>query len=308
MGSLTLRKSMSLRRRVKLTSGAISRSISSRRFSCLELSRLAEDLEVSRSRLKSREYKQSSFKARNSLSIPDRTEEIAKDLKFYWSVASVWREIIRATFGVTQVSVAEVGCGHISKIGLGLIYSDFNGQLTLVDTDVTASKRAVECLSYFGARFLVAEDHSSIIQKSTKKFDAILSNHFLDDLILSTYCEQNSISLDSLYACEQFYRQVWNEIVHCQENLPSLAKSLAQNLNQKLNTKGLLLMLDYPSFSHKAMSLSKVIILVKSFRELLKKELCSLGLVQFSLTNLEHLHFDRLTINSQQLLAFRKET
>ena len=291
-----------LRKQILTASREILKSARNCRISNLELQRLNYDLQISKKRFISREYRQSSFKPRTTMSTPERTAEIASDLNFYWSVASVWQSIISQYFSRRTISVAEIGCGHISKVALGLTYFDFWGQLTLIDQDKHAIDRALECLDYFGARFMRSGQTSSVFD-NTRKFDAILANHLIDDLILSRFCKLNRVSLSKLYEDEKLYLRSWQKILENPAFLADLAKDFAAALVGSLNENSLILLLDYDSFSHKALGISAVTTLVSGFKQSLKTELAGLSATELK-PLASDITFGRMTIKKEMLLAF----
>ena len=277
-----------------------------KKCSQLELDRLLCDLEIARTRLASREYRQSNFRPRNILSIPDRTDEIFKDLTFYWSIGQIWKEIIKNSFHEETQWVAEIGCGYIPKVGLGLSYFGFKGSLDLIDVDSRAAKKASSFLGLFGANFKSYSRVSSIFAESEVRYDSLLANHLLDDIILSNFCELNSIAGFKMYEREDEYKKTWQKIVSNSEFIPALMEELAETLLAKVKPGGIILLLDYPSFTHKALKLFPLIKQVKQAQSILRNKLENLGAIQIKGVMDEALKFDRLMVNPTDLICFRK--
>lgn len=295
-----------LRTDVKRASTRVARLARNRRFSELEVDRYVADLGLANRRLVSREYQQSTFQPRNALRIPDRTEELFSDLTFYWSVGKVWEAIIKTVPLATDARVAEVGCGYVPKVAVGLHYADFRGTVDLLDTDDAALTHAERFLEMVGARCTPQTKQTTLFDETVGGYDALLANHLLDDLILARYCKQHGIESAQLYQREDLYAAVWNQIVASHDLLAHFVPALAAALLKLVKPGGVVVFLDYPSFSHRALGLHAVIDTVRAATRQLRAYLRTAGATVLEDLPVAPLTFDRLTVTKDDVVAFRK--
>lgn len=213
MGGIVRPKNDSLLNELARASKRMLTFARSRRFNAVEIERFAADVGIAQRRLVTREYAQSSFQPRNLLRIADRTDELFKDLTFYWSVGQVWRDILERVIPPAVHSVAEVGCGSVPKVPLGLHYLNFMGTVDLIDSDEAILSQAGNFLELFGARFECVRRAVAIAEAPQEAYDVVFANHLLDDLVLSYYCAVKSEGPISLYQNEGSYAAIWNQIV-----------------------------------------------------------------------------------------------
>jgi hypothetical protein len=276
-----------------------------RRFTNSEVERFVADIGLATRRLVSREYVQSSFQPRNALRIPDRTEELFHDLTFYWSVGQVWRELFQAISLSPAARVAELGCGHVPKVAIGLHYFGARGQVDLIDSDAAALERAGRFLELMGAQFPMGVVKSTLFDDGAGEYDAVFANHLLDDLILSYFCERRGIDIAALYAREDAYIAAWGEVVATRDPLREVVQSLAEVLTRIVRPGGVVILLDYPSFSHRAFGLTAVIDLVRQATQLLRESVRSFGGVVIRGVPSTPVTVDRLTVTQDDIVAFR---
>ena len=283
----------------------VARMGRNRRFSNLEVERFVGDIGLASRRLASREYQQSSFQPRNTLSIPERTDELFQDLAFYWSVGQVWRALFEALSLSSTARVAEFGCGYVPKVAVGLHYFGARGQVDLIDSDATALQRAGRFLELIGSRFALGLVRGALRKGVAGSYDAVFANHLVDDLILSHWCEQRDIDIGTLYAREDRYVAVWGEIVSNPHVLTEVIPSLADALALTVRPNGLIVLLDYPSFSHRALGLNGVIDLVRQGTRLLRESLRANGAVMIPDIPSAPLAIDRVTVTQDDVVACR---
>ncbi len=290
---------------VRRASARVARMGRNHRFTNLEVERFVADIGVASRRLASREYQQSSFQPRNALRIPDRTEELFHDLTFYWSVGQVWRDLFQALSLSPFARVAEVGCGHVPKVAIGLHYFGAHGQVDLIDTDVVALERAKRFLELMGARFPVGMVHGTLCDGEAGRYDAVFANHLLDDLILSRFCERRTIDIATLYAREERYIGVWREIVATSDVLNEVVAALSEFLWRSARPGGVVILLDYPSFSHRALGLFDVVEYVREATRLLRETMRANGAVIMTGTPVRSITVDRVTVTQDDIVAYR---
>jgi hypothetical protein len=276
------------------------------RFATLEVERFVADIGLAARRLISREYQQSTFRPRNTLRIPDRTEELFSDLGFYWSVGQIWRSLAQALRISPTARIAEIGCGHVPKVAIGLHYLGVEGRVDLVDSDAIALERASRFLQLMGARFPVGIVPATLFDEGVGGYDVIFANHLLDDLILNHFCALRGLDSARLYEQEDRYIGVWKEIVATPHLVGEFVPVLAETLIAKVRPGGVVLLLDYPSFSHRALGLTDVIDLVRQATRLLRDALRTRGVKIVTDLPAASIKVDRITVTQDDIVAFRR--
>lgn len=245
---------------------------------------------------------------RDRITISERSDQIFNDLKFFSSVGKAWQRLISDFFDYRYQSILEVGCGHFSKIGIGLIYSQFLGKLSLLDLDSKACTRAMRSLEYFGARFNCRPEVSSIFSESRKRYDVILANNFIDNMVLTAFCECSGDSLVDLQEDNSLYYKVWAQIMERPIFVQELIAKLAQVLNQRCNSGGLIVFMDYPSYSSRSAEFKSLIRFIRSIQDQLRESLRMLRNEELFLPKNRVVKSERLKITRSDLVAFRKRT
>jgi hypothetical protein len=278
----------------------------SRSYSDLEIERLAYDLNQLEARLTSHEYSRTSFKPRNVMSVPERTEELFKDIEFYASMGRIWEPLLRSSIGRDERFVAELGTGPVPKVAIGLHYMQYKGVCDLIDTDPRATTMADEFLNMLGAQFKREQVNQSVLKVEGKRYGALFANHFLDDLILDAYCKDSGESLAALYNDEQLYVKTWQTVLARPELLQRVTKALTGALLSLLRPGGIAVILDYPSFSHRALGLDSVTACVRVCQSLIK-EYARAGGAEIVLDLLPHpITIEQIEISPSNLVTFRK--
>lgn len=290
---------------VRRASNRVAQMGRNRRFTNLEVERFVTDIGLASRRLVSREYQQSSFQPRNTLRIPDRTGEIFQDLTFYWSVGQVWKNLFQAIALSPSARVAEIGCGYVPKVAIGLHYFGALGQVDLIDTDGVALERARRFLELMGARLPVGTVQGTILDGVVGEYDAVFANHLLDDLILRHVCERREIDVGALYAREEMYVSLWREIVTTPDLLYEVIPAFARLLVRSVRPGGVVLLLDYPSFSHRALGLSDVVDFVRKATRLLRESMRANGAVILTGIPSTSLRVDRMNVTQDEIVACR---
>lgn len=276
------------------------------RFTMMEVERFISDISQASRRLVSREYQQSTFQPRNTLRIPDRTEELFSDLSFYWSVGQIWSSLARALSLRPDARIAEIGCGYVPKVAIGLHYLGVHGSVDLVDTDGVALQRASRFLELMGVRFPVGVVKATLFDEVNGGYDAIFANHLLDDLILNHHCESRGLDIRMLYAREARYAEVWGEIVADPHFLRELVPLIADALVRRVRPGGVALLLDYPSFTHRALGLTHVIDLVRQATRMLRDIVEARGATLITDLPSVPLTVDRVTVTRDDIVVFKK--
>jgi 2-polyprenyl-3-methyl-5-hydroxy-6-metoxy-1,4-benzoquinol methylase len=273
----------------------------------LELKRCQDEIRLITRRLVTGEYIQSCFQPRNLLSIPDRTDEIFKDLRFFWSVGAVWENLLDKLGVRPTAQILDIGCGFFPKIELGLYYHGFEGTVTLCDPNQEALEHAVQFLKFFRVSFEAQHYTSTLWTLKGKQYDAIVANHFLDDVILVEFAKREGLEVTKLYRTESEYQKAWTAIKATKGFCDELVVKLAGKLNELLKSQGSILLLDYPSFSHKAMGIKALLSVVNKFQANLRDLLSQTGLRERQLLQGASIRRERLIIRDPYIVAFKRD-
>jgi Methyltransferase small domain len=285
--------------------GSVIDTLRVNNFTILEQERFQEDLITLKKRLVCREYLQSSFKPRNQLSIPERTGEFFQELSFFFSIGKIWQALFSELEEVPFKKVLDIGPGYFPKVELGLYYSGYSGAVTLLDQDPRATESAEKFLNFFKCSFLARTIHKSILDEHSDKYDLIVANHFLDDYALACHCKDRGIDIGEAYQSEKLYRAVWNDIERNLEGVLSGVRDLAIRFIQLLLPGGSVLLLDYTSFSHRALELEVIPRCVKKIKKTLLAELERNGMTPRKLLS-KSIKSDRLRISNKDLTSATK--
>jgi hypothetical protein len=295
-----------LRLGVDRASSRVARLGRNYRFNNLEVERFVADIGLASRRLISREYQQSTFRPRNTLRIPDRTEELFSDLAFYWSVGQIWSSLAQALRVSPTARIAEIGCGHVPKVAIGFHYLGVEGKVDLVDNDAIALERASRFLQLIGARFPIGVLQGTLFDEGVSGYDCVFANHLLDDLILDHFCKLHGVDAAKLYEREDNYLEVWGDIIATPHLLDDFVPVLADTLVTKVRPGGVVLLLDYPSFSHRALGLTEVIGLVRKATRLLRDAIRARGGNIVTDLPAASITVDRITVTQDDIVAFRR--
>jgi hypothetical protein len=241
------------------------------------------------------------------LRIPDRTEELFTDLTFYWSVGRVWREVLEKVIPPTVQHAAELGCGYVPKASLGLHYLNYMGRVDLVDSDEAAASHARNFLELFGARFHCDTRRTTLIEAPQEAYDLVVANHLLDDLALSFYCATQGSEFTALYLDEVSYASTWRTMVADREWLPGFVDSTVSTLLRLLKPNGTVVLIDYPSFSHRALGLTTLIQFVRDAQFLLREKFMEKGARVVSDPIVKPVVCDRLRVTHEDLIVVQRE-
>ena len=236
----------------------LSNGLARQGISKTEKVRCTRELEIILGRLKSREYRQSNFLPRNVLTITERTDEMFKELRFLWSVGAVWKELLQE-IGIHRVkSALDIGCGFFPKAELGFYYLNFTGKLTLLDCSAEALRQAAHFLKFFNVGFSVERVPVSLWDLPDHRYDLIVANHSLDDLILDAAARECGVSLIDAYRSEALFQELWQSIIKDSSLGAEVMDRLAEFIAGHLNPGGRVVLLDYPSRSHRALGLNSI--------------------------------------------------
>lgn len=237
-----------------------------------EQDRIYADLCILAKRVEVREYQRGRFN-KNILNIQDRSEELLDDLTFLSSIGRVWETLFDQVRLTAKTTVIDIGCGVFPKVELGLFYRCFAGKVTLVDTSPGAIQRALSFIDFFNPAFTADGVCGDLFKVGLQKADVVTGNHLLDDLLLSSFCETQSVPLDRVYGSEKGYAQIWAKIQKTDQHAIKTAKRVAAALDEITSQKGVIILFDYLSHSHLDLGLSCIREVVAVTQHELQREL-----------------------------------
>lgn len=296
-----------VRERIAGLAQFLSRASRSRRYTNLELERAARDLAAIKQRVSTREYLQTSCNPRNILTIPDRTDEIFRDLTFFWSVGKVWSQIFGQLGLRSRQRVLDLACGHFPKVELGLYYHGFEGEVLAVDPSRRALASALAFLDFFAVPFTTRASPRSLWTIGGEPFDFVTANHALDDLILAEFCRARGFNLDDAYMREQRYVEIWDEILRSETHSLRTIERVAGRLVKLVRPGGYAVLVDYPSFSHRTLRLRKIIGLVGRLQRELRISLQKQGFRAVIPFKTPKLVYDRLHVKREHCVCMRRQ-
>jgi hypothetical protein len=96
-----------------------------------------------------------------------------------------WCQVLRSVGLNSEATVVEVGPGFSDKIAHALAALEFCGQLVLVDPTPSARRWARQRYQHLlpGAKILIDPFCLATARPKTRKVDALVSNHVLDDMV-----------------------------------------------------------------------------------------------------------------------------
>lgn len=282
--------------------------LGSARTSDLERRRCLRELEIVHRRLVSREYVQSNFLERALLTLPDRTDEIFKELLFFWSVGEVWKELFHAVKLPPSARILDIGCGFFPKAEVGLYYCGFQGAVSLLDVCPQALAHAVKFLKFFQVDFRTRRLACSVWDLPAVRFDFIIANHVLDDLLLDAAARSGRVPLAEAYRSERVFSQLWSGIVQDPVAGAALMDRLADVVLSRLNPRGVVLFVDYPSYTHRALGQGALLRFVRQRQQDLRSALEARGLELMQPIRNGRLRRDRLVVRDSHVICGRIRT
>jgi len=165
----------------------IIKIIEEKKLSSKEIERLEEDVLVIQKRLETGEYKVRSFSPKSSFDYQQRTDEFYGYLKDYCLAGQTFFKLFEKISSKRPSKVLELCPGWAPKVALGLYYFDFRGKYFLADKNTHSVQKMIEFMALFKTSYKIKEEQKDIFSLSGK-YDWIVGNHILDDLILNEHC------------------------------------------------------------------------------------------------------------------------
>jgi hypothetical protein len=187
-----------------------------------------------------------------------------------WSalLGQAWAEMLRGRRLSPSGTVVEVGPGFTDKVARALAALDFRGLVVLVEPNAAAAAWAYEC---YRRRLPHAE--VQVVPRpvpdgkipSGRRVDALVANHFLDDLILNAAlspdaCTEIFASMTAGSPCSRAFVARWRGLLVRSGELTRLTSRVAEqftNYVAELRPR-LVLLNQYRSWRHEARGLGSI--------------------------------------------------
>ena len=195
--------------------------------------------------------------------IGENTESLNKDiLRYYKDSVSIakefnnafyWVNVLR-TLGISKKSsVVEILPGTGLQIPIALARTGFTGKYIQVDkSDVLKKREQVltkglsKSMKYSFNTFIGGLD--SFINRSRGKYDVVIGNHTLDDLLTNDFVNANeNIFFGQWYTYPDQYARVWSSIIQEGQRSRINVLEMALRIMDCLKPGGILIMKQYPS-------------------------------------------------------------
>lgn len=284
----------------------IERSLKRRALTRIDRERVARDLDLITTRVRGREYRFSSFQSKQSLAIPERTEEFFNELSYFHSLGTIWLNIFQSCRAPRRATLLDVGCGYYPKVEMGLYYYGFKGTVELLDLDRRALSFSQRFLTFFDCAFQARSRHQNLWRMPAGSYQAVVGNHLLDDLILEVAADWIQTPLATLYSEETRYLKTWREVEARFSELLGFAQRFAVKIRSLLAPGGLVLLLDYPSFSHRALQASLIPRVVGRFQRVLRTALVDVGFRPVEPMEERKLQHGMFKLRRSHLIAYRR--
>ncbi len=234
----------------------LSREAPGALLSSKERSRFIRDLTNILTRLRSNQYKISSF-TRSALMVKEREEDFFTELDFYCSLGRSWRKALES-FNIKKTkSILDLCPGANPKIEIALAQMGYQHNLTLADSSNEALLRSASFIKLFDPRFKLNLKKQEL-WKISGKFDLIVGNHIFDDILLSDHCARNGQDLNQAYSNEERLKRTWQNLAQEQESCSiKLASKLAKKINALLTEKGAVILTHYPSYVERSLKMTE---------------------------------------------------
>lgn len=271
-----------------------------------ELKRFVYDLVQLEQRLASREYASSAFQPGRALCVPERTEEMVRDLEFFSSIGRAWERVLRRFLRGDESHVAELGCGPVPKAAIGLHYTDFAGTCDLIDIHEQTGVLSGKFLEMLGVRFEINVIDRSIFSIHGSQYGAVFANHLIDDLVLQAYCEGRQRDAEPMCTTQQLSPQTWRTAARSPQLLDRTMRKLVDAVFSLVHPGGFAVFLDYPIPLVSGVCGNANDSSLQACQEYIRSYAEELGGELLDTSQLEPLHLEVCTIGPENLVAFRR--
>jgi hypothetical protein len=237
--------------------------------------------------------------------LPDTTQQLFDDMAFYASAAAVWSSLLTSLDAPKDGLCAELGCGVVPKVAMGLHYYRHVGQVDLIEPSARALASAETWLNFLCVQFAHTPIRESLFDLRMRRYDSVCANHALDDIILQEHCLRSGLPYEDLYCDASAFCRTWDTITRDCPWLSAFLDHLARTLTSLLSPGGLLILCDYQSHSHRALQLTSVTSLQKAAQQHLRSSLISEGLLSCEEKIPQKIQSGRFVVESSDIIALR---
>ena len=235
--------------------------------------RLSKDLIAISQRLDKDEYETSGI-VENIFDVPDKAKQFYVHMATYAEIGKSWSRIFKK-LPINNFEVVDICPGYAPKIELGLLYSDFKGKVIILDKDSRAVSSLRRFMSLFNPKFSIELCVYDLFLDQGRKFNFVVGNHTLDDLILCYFANKEGISLLDLYEKEGEFIKMWNNIlINPQRNCKEITTKLTYIFTSLIEHGGYLCLSQYKSYMEKMLGLDNSFTFSKKVFDHLVKNLC----------------------------------
>lgn len=223
----------------------------------IELKRLEEDLQLVFDRLDKDEYKKGGF-SKNKFNIPDRTKEYYVYLEFYCYLAKTWAKVLKEIGIDKYKTVVDLCPGYTPKIELALFYLNYSGRVLVLDKEMDSMKELVKFMNLFNPKYSITSKKIDVF-KEKQKYEFIVANHIVDDLVIDHFCHKWSIKPGDVYEVEGMLKKIWEKILKDTDKNTSEILPKITNLFKNISKKGSTIVISqYQSYIERLLDINSV--------------------------------------------------
>lgn len=243
--------------------------------------RLDKDLNAIYLRLEKNEYETSSL-SQNVFDVSTISEQFYKYMETHTKIAKIWEKILKQLPLNNLKEIVDLCPGSAPKIELALYYNGYKGNVILFEKDKEATSRLIKFMQLINHELKIIPLNKNFFTYKGK-FNFVIANHALDDLIISYFAKKFSTSPNEVYRNEESYKKFWDKI-YSNKNSMEIVNHLTPIFSNLVNKKGYLCLSQYKSFMEKMLNLD-------SSYKFSRKVLLSVS------RNLLNLDFENININ-----------
>ena len=220
----------------------------------MERDNIYRDLSLMMSRIKSGEYRDTDFSARNQFDTLRRTYEFFNYLIGYSEQAKFWQALIKQVDLDSHSRVCDLCPGSAPKVELALIKENFSGTLVIADQDPIANHQMKIILDIFSPCYTYSFKERNVFSLKSQ-YDLITANHVFDDLLLYEYSQSSRLSLRDLYESEPLFSDITMQIMNNKECALNMMSKVYKLIKRCLKKKGYFMMTHYLGLTESALNL-----------------------------------------------------
>lgn len=217
----------------------------------LEKRGVSRDLEIVWERLSKGEYQKGFFSA-SKFDISSRTQALFREMEFLFQLGHDWEHILKAIPQINSRTIVDLCPGFTPKIELGLFYLQFRGKVSVIDVDTKSLASLVRFIRLLNSEFKIQKIRKNLFSAKIAKYDLVLGNHIIDDLVINYFCQLGKITQDDFYQREDVAKKIWQEILAKRNENIAVASATIAGIFQKVTASGgYLCLTQYKSYAEK---------------------------------------------------------